>query len=474
MLPYSHVFDQRTLALMVDHDAIVQRYRALFALIEWQVLPDAAPDPSRPGKRPHPESAYIKALFIKINESFEYCSQLRRFLLEHPLLVLALGFRPVLNRNLPYGFDVQRTVPSERWLREKQRTLDHHHLQDLFHASVHALQEEIPGLGEVVAIDVKHQYAWVRENNLRESIKDRFCKERQPRGDPDCRLGVKSSSHQEQPDGSTKERPSRTNSHGRVGVKSRTKQEQPAGSTKERKEYLWGYGSGIATATTPDYGDMVFADLTQGFNESDVSYFLRLYLQTVAVLGFFPLHFTADAAYDAWYVYQTCAHREGIMAIPLNLHGHEEVPRDRDGVPLCPIGLRMHPTYHFLHTNGYHAQRYRCPLLFPQRTGETCEHEQFTKDKGCVKDINIEQGGLMRVMLDRSAPLYRAVYRQRTSAERINSQSKAHCIERPKVRQGDSVKRLNTLTYLVINIKALARARAINASLLTPKLGKLV
>ncbi len=114
-------------------------------------------------------------------------------------------------------------------------------------------------------------------------------------------------------------------------------------------------------------------------------------------------------------VYQTCAHREGILAIPLNSHGHEEVPRDRDGVPLCPIGLRMHPTYRFLHTKGYHAQRYRCPLLFPERTGETCEHEQFLKGKGCVKDINIEKGGLMRAMLNRSSPLYRAVYRQRKS-----------------------------------------------------------
>src|SRR5947209_19892194 len=101
MLPYSRHFDQRTLALMVEHDAIVQRYRSLFALIEWQVLPDPAPDPSRPGKRPHPESAYIKALFIKINESFEYCSQLRRFLVGHPFLVLELGFRPVLGSELP-------------------------------------------------------------------------------------------------------------------------------------------------------------------------------------------------------------------------------------------------------------------------------------------------------------------------------------------------------------------------------------
>ncbi len=58
------------------------------------------------------------------------------------------------------------------------------------------------------------------------------------------------------------------------------------------------------------------------------------------------------------------------------------------------------------------------------------------------------------------------------TAERINSQAKALGIERPKVRQGRWVQRLTTLTYKVINVKALARARAINASLLTPKLGK--
>src|SRR5260370_25614222 len=99
MLPYSRLFDQRTLSLLMEHDAIVQRYRSLFAFIEWQVLSDPLPDPSRPGKRPHPENAYIKALFIKIKEGFEYFSQLRTFLVQHPFLVLELGFRPLLNRD---------------------------------------------------------------------------------------------------------------------------------------------------------------------------------------------------------------------------------------------------------------------------------------------------------------------------------------------------------------------------------------
>src|SRR5437879_8063697 len=88
------------------------------------------------------------------------------------------------------------------------------------------------------------------------------------------------------------------------------------------------------------------------------------------------------------------------------------------------------------------------------------------KMQGCVKDINIEKGGQMRVTLDRSSPLYKAIYPQRTSVERINSQAQALGIERPKVRHCRSVSKLNTLTYLVINAKALQRARTINTRLL--------
>jgi hypothetical protein len=44
---------------------------------------------------------------------------LRTFLVEHPLLVLELGFHPVPDATAFYGFDVQGTVPTARWLREK-------------------------------------------------------------------------------------------------------------------------------------------------------------------------------------------------------------------------------------------------------------------------------------------------------------------------------------------------------------------
>ena len=72
----------------------------------------------------------------------------------------------------------------------------------------------------------------------------------------------------------------------------------------------------------------------------------------------------------------------------------------------------------------------------------------------------------MRVTLDRDGPLYKGIYNQRTSAERINSQAQALGIERPKVRNGRSVANLNTLIYIIINVRALERAKSINKGLL--------
>ena len=438
MIPSSDLFDQSMISALLDHDPLIAEYRAFFSLFDWSVVDDWQAQRSARGRPAHPESAYLKAFLIRQKEGFSYTTQLRRFLLKHPLLVIELGFHLVLDPSCPYGFDVEETLPCRYWFTQKLRLLDRSLLQDLLHATVRALMQEIPGLGEVVAFDVKHIFAWVRENNPQVYVEGPFNVTHLPKGDPDCRLGVKKSSNQEQPDG----------------------------SKKEKKVSLFGYGTGVAACTDPVYGDVVLAEYTLPFNEADVTYYRPLFQRAVIAANQFPTHVTADAAYDYWYVYETVAHGPGIAAIPLNTHGHEEVPRDPDGTPRGFAGLRMHPIFQFQHTNGFRAQRFRCPLLFPEPTGQTCAHAQFAKAKGCVKDPNWEKGGLMRALLDRHSPLYHAVYTQRTACERINSQAQALGIERPKVRNIRSVKNLNTLIYLVINVRALANAKSINKGLL--------
>jgi hypothetical protein len=441
MIPESYLFDQSTIMNIIDSDKVVQRYRSLFSLFDWSIVERWEAERAGQGSHGHPMSAYIKSFLVRINQGMIYTSQLRTFLLDHPLLVIELGFQLDLDYTSRYGFNYATTVPSEVWLRTRLRTLDQNLLQDLLNATVTDLKEEIPGLGEIIAYDVKHIYAWVKENNKRVYVKDRYDKNHRPAGDPDCRLGVKR----------------------------RTNHEQADGTIKEEVESLWGYGTGVVAATVADYGDVVLAEYTQPFNENDITYYRPLYKKTVTALNDIPLHSTGDAAFDAWYVYDDMARHGGIAAVPLNEHGHRTPKRDTDDVPFCERELRMQFRFDFSHTYGYHAKHYGCPLLHPTRTGQECSHEQFKKGKGCVKDINTELGAKMRITLDRTSPLYKVVYSQRTCCERINSQSKALGIENPKVRNIHSVRNLNTLTYLIINVRALKRAKSINSGLLQMK-----
>lgn len=464
MIPSSTLFDQSTITTLLDHDPLIADYRAFFACFDWSLVDDWQAQRSQRGRPPHPESAYLKAFLIRQKEGFISTSQLRRFLVKHPLLVIELGFHLVLDPTAPYGVDVEATLPCRYWFTEKLAHLDPDLLQDLLAATVQALHAEIPGLGETVAFDVKHIFAWVRENNPQVYVTGPFNVTYRCKGDPDCRLGVKKSSNQESDDAS--EQPpadaSKTSSHHEPTDGSTNKSK----SKKKKKVSLFGYGTGVAACTDPVYGDIVLAEYTLPFNAADVTYYRPLFRRTVVTLNQFPIYVAADAAFDFWYIYETVAHGLGIAAIPLNRHGHEEVPRDPDGTPYCSAGLRMHPTFQFQHTNGYRCLRYRCPLLFPEPTEQTCSHAQFLKGKGCVKDSNIEKGGLMRALLDRESALYHVIYHQRTACERINSQAQALGIERPKVRNIRSVRNLNTLIYLVINARALAKAKSINKGLL--------
>lgn len=425
------------LALDPRVDPVVARYRRLFALLDWTVVPERDARRAWPGRPPHPRTAYIKALLVKLVERTPFITELRAFLVEHPALVRELGFHLTPDPTHPAGFDVERTVPGARWLRHQQQTLDLAVLRTLLAQTVRLLQTQLPDLGTTVAIDVKHLYAWVRENNPRESIPHRFDPTRQPAGDPDCRLGAKA----------------RTNQTGaRPG----------AGG----KEFLWGYATGIATTLAPQAGDVVLAELTHPFNHQDITVFHPLHAQCTAHLGHPPQNLAADAAFDAWSVYQACADTGGIAAIAHNRRGPTP-PRDAAGHPLCAAGRSMAPAGVGWHEDGYRVQRYRCPLRWPVPTGEPCADARFARG-GCTKRVNIEPGGRLRADLDRTSAAYRAIYRQRTSAERINSQAKDRGIERPMVRRLAGVARLNTLTYLLLNLKALQRLHARQAALAPP------
>lgn len=393
------------------YDPVVQRYEELFGRLDWSVVPEKDDRLPWRGRLPHPAAAYIKAYMVMVNQKLDYQTDLHDYLCDHPALVWLIGFRLVAEERSPYGFDVAASVPSARHLRRKLGALDARVLTALLAQTVQQAVAVIPGLGETVSVDVKHIYAYVKENNPRVEVPDRFNPARQPSSDPDCRLGVKR--HHNQGDESD--------------------------DIAADKEYLWGYGTGIAVTQTPDKDALVLGDRTQPFNANDVTYGLPLLHQTMCRLGFPPRNVTADAAFDAWYIYQGPAELGGVAAIALNLRGNTPTalgPHDR---PICVCnGQEMDPKEQWVE-DTHRLQRFRCA---------TC---------GTVRKMNIELGNLMRWRLDRHADPYKAIYKQRTAAERINSQAKALGIERPRQRRMAPIARRNTLIYIIINIRALRR-----------------
>ena len=105
--------------------------------------------------------------------------------------------------------------------------------------------------------------------------------------------------------------------------------------------------------------------------------------------------------------------------------------------------------------------KYVCPLRVADAPADTVcpvNHKRWPKG-GCTAMMPTSIGARIRYQLDRHSDAYRYAYRQRTATERINSQAVQLGIERPRLRNGQAIARLNTLIYILINLRALQRIR---------------
>ena len=178
----------------VAEDAVARKYLDLLGPLDWDHFPERPCNRPWPGPEPTPRAPYVAAELVKLNEGLRSMGHLRRYLVEHPALVWLLGFPHSAEPTHPYGFDVERSLPSRRQLGRVLRELDPAAAQFLLTATVQLIGHELPAdvnFGDIVAGDTKHILAWVKENNPKQYVEDRYNKTQQPKGDPDCKLGCK-------------------------------------------------------------------------------------------------------------------------------------------------------------------------------------------------------------------------------------------------------------------------------------------
>jgi hypothetical protein len=438
---------EQQLPPFVRRSAVAMKYLTLLKRLDWEHLPWRNGARPRPGPRPCSPIPYIAAFLVKLDQQQQTMAQLRQYLVEHPELTWVLGFPLQRCLQARHGFDVAASLPSPAYFSHVLRTLPNSTPQFLLADTVKlirlALPAEIP-FGKAVCVDTKHVVAWVKENNPKAYIKeDRFNKHKQPAGDQDCKLGCKRRRNSAPQDTPTKEGQS------------------VEGLGAGKGEFYWGYASGVVATKVAGYGEFVLAELTQTFDQSDVSYFHPLMAMVEERLGFRPPWGTMDAAFDAFYTYAYFHEAGGFAAIPLAERGKVHLNFDDEGLPLCAGQLAMPLKHTFMNRTSlfeHERGRYACPLLFPEPTGDICpvNHGQWPKG-GCVTTLATSIGARLRYQLDREAPSYKALYRQRTVAERIFSQAVALGIESPKLRNRCSIHNMNTLIYVFINLRALHR-----------------
>lgn len=444
----------RLLPSFVRTSAVAMRYLRLLGSLDWGRFPerDLETDWSAPAV---PYASFASACLIKLDQQLVYMSHLRQYLVDHPALVWVLGFPLVPSPHHAWGFDADASLPTARHFTRMLRTTPNAVSQYLLDETVHLLQAEmsteVDDFGHAISLDTKHILAWVRENNPKDYVQDRFDKTRQPHGDPDCRLGCKRRRNQQ---ASSKEPPP-------------TPRDNPVPPQVSIGEFYWGYASGVVATKVPGWGEFALAELTQPFDQPDVSYFHPLMADVERRLGFRPRYGAFDAAFDAWYVYEHFHRADqpleaGFAAVPLSKRGGKRRQFDAQGLPLCEARLAMplKLTYFCRTARVEHERgRYACPLVFPKPTAESCPIRHKNWPRGCVTTLATSVGARIRHQLDRDNALYKHVYKQRTATERINSQAKALGIERPKLRNGQAIANQNTLIYVLINLRALQRVR---------------
>lgn len=439
----------QSLPFSVRHSPVARKYLSLLRPIDWASFPDRAPNRIWSGPCPASPVPYLIALLIKLDQRHRSLQQLTEFLIAHPELVWLAGFPLLPCPDSIWGFHVAASVPSAAQLSRVLRHLPNSRLQFLLDETVWAIQSALPSgtsFGHVVSMDTKHILAWTRENNPKAYIKEgRFDKTRQPKGDPDCRLGCKRRKNQRKEQEYADTTPA--------------KEGKPASSIGVGiGEFYWGYASGVVATKVPGFGEFVVAELTQTFDKSDPSYFFPLMKQVERRLGCRPLFGTADAAYDAFYIYEYFHDAGGFAAVPLTKRGSVR-SFDDEGHPLCEAGLSMQLKTTFMNRTSmieHPRQRWWCPLLHPEQTAVSCpiNHRRW-QNGGCKTTIAASIGARIRYQLDRESDDYKNIYKQRTAVERIFGLALDLGIERPKLRSKAAITNQNTLIYVLLNLRRL-------------------
>ena len=356
---------------------------------------------SKTGRAGYSNHAMICAFIVMKCEGFSQISDLHDYLSNNLIIAHYCGF------------DITKELPSYAKFTRFIREFDNESLQSVMQSQVLKAVDLALIDTSFIALDATPVKANVSNNNPKSFRKNKFSKDEHPSADKDCALGVQTASNQH---------------------------------NEKKYEFYWGYKNHILVDCI---SGLPVCELTTGANVPDSSVTLEILEKANSFLPLAECSFLADKAYDVKAIYNAVRDKyNGDCFIALNQRNTRNPKKLPSGNIICEAGFAMNKDGKFS-DNGRTRQKYCCPFKNSKTGCCPCNHKNWNngkKHRGCTKYVTIPDD--YRLSIDRQSIAFKSVYTLRTEVERYNSRFKQAGCERVFVRNGNSVKNLNTIAHI--------------------------
>lgn len=370
------------------------------------------------GRPPIDKQSLLKALVFKNLRGLTNLSDLSNELSDNPSLALKCGF------------DIQKSTPAVETLSAFLKVTPNESLNSIQTKLVSELIRLKQIKGRYLAIDSVPINANVKENNPKASVKERFKKDKIPKGDPDARVGVFINFSQ---------------------------------PFQNKVQFFWGYKNFVISDAITE---LPILQLTKPANIHDSQIFIPIFTQVKNTFSLPPKGIIGDAAFDSQNILEFIIHNlKAKPYIPRNpRHKQSNFPLSRSGSRICIAGFEMIYWGKFKDKNRI-RKKFVCPISHSKKFAKlhpTCpwNHPSFRNGKGCTAYLRSDED--IRKNIDYGSKKFKKIYNLRSGSERIFSRLLSICMQNPSVRGLNATTNHITIAHITVLIVALTATKTNN------------
>lgn len=393
----------------------IKKLEYLFSLIHY-------PKKQQSVKRrpPHPQYAILNALIFKNLRSINFQLDLAEEFKNYPQLAQVCGFS---------------SFPSHQRFSSYMETTPNEILQSI----KKDILMQLINLGQITGFYISGDscpiIANVKQNNLKTTVKDRFNKNKIPKGDLDCRLGTYTVFFPE-----------------------------------KKVQFFWGYRNHILNDCI---SELPIVEVTKPANVHESKLFIPLLEQIKKEFNFPIKAITGDSAFDSYHIINFIAKElkaEPVIARNPRRSKNPHIKISTSGIPICIAGFEMISRGKFYDKKQDRwRHKFICPIKaskkFARKVGGLCpwNHPKFYSSKtGCNAVLRTDVDTSIRNNINYGSQTFKKIYNLRTSSERIFSRLLSIMMQTPSVKGINATANHCTIAHISVLLVALAAAKTGN------------